>query len=95
MEEPVLLLPDQTQPFQIESNASKYASGAVLMQTDLVPICQNHSLPPNKTMKYTIESFLQLFVLYRTGDTMSKDLLMKLLSILTIKTSPTSKTRRN
>ena len=35
MEEPVLLLPDQTWPFQIESDASKYASGAVLMQTDI------------------------------------------------------------
>ena len=34
-EEPVLLMPDQTQPFQIESDASKYASGAVLTQTDL------------------------------------------------------------
>ena len=35
MEEPVLLLPDQTQPFQIESDTSKYASGAVLMQTNI------------------------------------------------------------
>ncbi len=36
MEEPVLLLlPDQTRPFQIKSDASKYASGAVLMQTDI------------------------------------------------------------
>ena len=35
MEEPVLLLPDQTRSFQIESDASKYASGAVLMQTDV------------------------------------------------------------
>ena len=35
MEEPVLLLPDQTQPFQIQSDASKYASGAILMQTDI------------------------------------------------------------
>ena len=35
MEEPVLLLPDQTRSFQIESDASKYASGTVLMQTDI------------------------------------------------------------
>ena len=35
MEEPVLLLSDQTQPFQIESDAFKYASGAVLMQTNI------------------------------------------------------------
>ena len=34
MEEPVLMMPDQTQPFQIELDASKYASGAVLTQTD-------------------------------------------------------------
>ena len=27
-------MPDQTKPFQIESNASKYASGAVLTQLD-------------------------------------------------------------
>ena len=34
MEEPVLLMPNQTQPFQIESDTSKYALGAVLTQTD-------------------------------------------------------------
>jgi hypothetical protein len=33
-EEPVLMMPDQTKPFQIESDASKYASGAVLTQLD-------------------------------------------------------------
>ena len=27
-------MPDQTKPFQIESDASKYASGAVLTQLD-------------------------------------------------------------
>ena len=31
-EEPVLIMPDQTKLFQIECNASKYASGAVLTQ---------------------------------------------------------------
>ena len=31
---PVLMMPDQTQPFQIECDASKYASGAVLTQQD-------------------------------------------------------------
>ena len=34
-EEPVLMMLDQTQPSQIESDASKYASGAVLTQMDL------------------------------------------------------------
>jgi RNase H-like domain found in reverse transcriptase len=34
MEEPVLLMPDQSKPFQIESDASKVATGAVLTQLD-------------------------------------------------------------
>ena len=33
-EEPVLIMPDHSKPFQIEANASKYASGAVLTQCD-------------------------------------------------------------
>ena len=33
-EEPVLIMPDQTKPFQIKCDASKYASGAVLTQID-------------------------------------------------------------
>ena len=32
--EPVLMMPDQARPFQIEADASKYASGAVLTQMD-------------------------------------------------------------
>jgi RNase H-like domain found in reverse transcriptase len=32
MEEPVLLMPDQSKPFQIESDASKIATGAILTQ---------------------------------------------------------------
>ena len=35
MEEPVLIMPDQTKPFQIKCDASKWASGAVLMQLDV------------------------------------------------------------
>ena len=31
---PVLMMPDQTKPFQIECNTSKYASGVVLTQLD-------------------------------------------------------------
>ena len=34
-EEPILIMPDHTRPFQIETDASKYATGAVLTQMDL------------------------------------------------------------
>jgi RNase H-like domain found in reverse transcriptase len=34
-EEPVLLMPDQSKPIQIKSDASKVATGAVLTQLDL------------------------------------------------------------
>ena len=34
-EEPILMMPDQTWPFQIKCDASKYASGAVLTQLDV------------------------------------------------------------
>ena len=33
-EEPVLMMPDHTRPFQIEMDTSKYATGAVLTQLD-------------------------------------------------------------
>src|SRR5277367_5168266 len=33
-EEPVLMMPDHTRPFQIEVDASKYATGGILTQTD-------------------------------------------------------------
>jgi RNase H-like domain found in reverse transcriptase len=31
----MLMMPDHSKPFQIESDASKYASGAVITQTDI------------------------------------------------------------
>jgi hypothetical protein len=34
LQEPVLMMPDHSKPFQIESDASKYASGAVLTQME-------------------------------------------------------------
>jgi RNase H-like domain found in reverse transcriptase len=35
LQEPVLMMPDHSKPFQIEFDASKYASGAVLTQIDI------------------------------------------------------------
>jgi RNase H-like domain found in reverse transcriptase/Reverse transcriptase (RNA-dependent DNA polymerase)/Integrase zinc binding domain len=35
LQEPVLMMPDHSKPFQIESDTSKYASGAVLTQMDI------------------------------------------------------------
>jgi RNase H-like domain found in reverse transcriptase len=35
LQEPVLMMPDHSKPFQIESDASKYASAVVLTQTDI------------------------------------------------------------
>jgi RNase H-like domain found in reverse transcriptase len=35
LQEPVLVMPNHSRPFQIESDASKYASRAVLTQTDI------------------------------------------------------------
>jgi RNase H-like domain found in reverse transcriptase/Reverse transcriptase (RNA-dependent DNA polymerase)/Integrase zinc binding domain/Chromo (CHRromatin Organisation MOdifier) domain len=35
LQEPILMMPDHSKPFQMESDASKYASGAVLTQTDI------------------------------------------------------------
>ena len=34
MAEPVLMMPDQSRPFQVEADISTYASGAVLTQID-------------------------------------------------------------
>ena len=34
LKEPVLRMPDPMRPFQVEADASKYASGAVLTQED-------------------------------------------------------------
>jgi RNase H-like domain found in reverse transcriptase/Integrase zinc binding domain len=35
LQEPMLMMPDHSKPFQIESDASKYTSGAVLTQMDI------------------------------------------------------------
>ena len=62
-EEPVLMMLDQTRPFQIESDASKYTSGVVLMQMDSnrdrhpVASCQKHSVTWKNDMRYTTENY--------------------------------------
>ena len=80
-EEPVLMMPDQTKPFQIETDASKYATGAVLTQLDsngdrhpisfisktFSPAERNysHSLSPQWTARKDIYS-----ILFNTKDVM-------------------------
>ena len=65
--EPVLVMPDQTKPFQIECDTSKHASGAVLTQLDSnrdrhhAHSFQRRSPPPKETMKFTIGNYWLLF----------------------------------
>jgi hypothetical protein len=95
------MLPDQTRPFQIESNASKYASGAVLMQTDingidiLAPICQKLSHPLNEITKFMIENSWASFVLYANGDITFRDRPMKQSFILITRALLTSEILKN
>jgi hypothetical protein len=69
-EEPVLLMTDQSKPFQIESDASKVATGAVLTQlaqyllnwiqmATNIPLhsCQRLSLKPKESTKSMIENY--------------------------------------
>ena len=59
-EEPVLLMPDHSKPFQIESDASKVATGAVLTQTEINTwwLSYLRLLPTlNADMKYTTKNY--------------------------------------
>ena len=56
---PVLIMPDQTNPFKIESNASKYASGAVLTQLD-----SNGSQHPAAFLSKTFNETEQNYEIY-------------------------------
>jgi RNase H-like domain found in reverse transcriptase len=62
-EEPVLLMPNQSKPFQIKSDASKVATGVVLTQLDLngndTPLlsCQELSPKPKESTKSTIKNY--------------------------------------
>jgi Reverse transcriptase (RNA-dependent DNA polymerase)/RNase H-like domain found in reverse transcriptase len=79
MEEPVLLMPDQSKPFQIEFDASEVATDTVLTQLDFngdwhpLPSCQWLSLKPKESMKSMIENFWRLFKHWKNGDIISKN----------------------
>jgi RNase H-like domain found in reverse transcriptase len=63
MEEPVLLMPDQSKPFQIKCDASKVATGMVLTQLNsdgdrhLLLSCQKLPLKAKESTKSTIENY--------------------------------------
>ena len=78
-EEPVLKMPDQTKPFQIECDTSKYTSGAVLTQLDFngdrhpCAFFSKAFLPPRETMKFMTENSWQSFEPWKNGDITYKD----------------------
>ena len=78
-EEPVLMMPNQLKPFQIEANASKFATGAVLTQMDSngdyhpVAFISRTLSSIEKTMRSIIENSLVSSELWRNGNTISKD----------------------
>lgn len=59
MTEPVLVLPDQAKPFYVESDALKYATGAVLMQKD-----SNGNLHPCSFISQTFSAAERNYQIY-------------------------------
>ena len=88
-EELVLIMPDQTKPFQIKCDASKYASGAVLTQIDgnsnRHP-CAFISKKLKGIMKYMIENYWPLYKHLKNDNTTFKDRLILPWCYLIIKT---------
>ncbi|KAG2018805.1 hypothetical protein CC2G_008195 [Coprinopsis cinerea AmutBmut pab1-1] len=85
-----------SRPFQIESDASKYASGAVLTQMDSngnrhpVAFLSKSFSPLNGITRSTTENSLELFEHLTSGATTSKEAPTKLWSIPITSTSRTS-----
>ena len=91
-EEPVLIMPNQTKPFQIECDASKYTSGEVLTQIDGKAIdihailFQKHFQKPKEITKYMIGNCWPSYEHLKNGDTIFKDRLILHWCYRTIKT---------
>ena len=81
---PVFIMPDQTKPFQIECDASKYTSGAVLTQTDGNGN-QKHFQKLKETTKYMTGNYWPSYVHSKNGDIIFKDHLTLPWFYLTIK----------
>jgi len=79
-EEPVLAMPNHSGPFQIEMDASKYATEAVLSQLDSngdrhpVAFIPKHFLLLNKTTTSMIENYWVSLELWKLGAIIFKDL---------------------
>jgi hypothetical protein len=64
LQEPMLMMPDHSKPFQIKSDASKYAAGAVLTQMDINTqghFYQKLSQTRNDDTKFMIGDYLELY----------------------------------
>ena len=73
------MMPDQTRPFQIETDTSKYATGAVLTQLDAngdrhpISFISKTFSPSERNYEIYDWELWQLFELLKNGVTISKD----------------------
>jgi hypothetical protein len=100
-EEPVLIFPDTSKPFQIECDASKYASGAVLTQLDVngdrhpCAFISKTFSPTERNYEIYDRELLSVIEHLMNGGTTSKDHPTKQPSSPTTRTSRTSGKHRN